>query len=95
MTVMHVVVVTEYGSGAQPTDMPGRDRRAGHVLIKVIAAGPNPIDRVNTHRCGAQRSDRRATSFHDPASGSRPAGAARRPLGGRHGDVLRDRREMP
>jgi NADPH:quinone reductase len=42
---MKAVVVTEYGAKAETVDLPTPDAGAGRVLIKVLAAGMNPMDR--------------------------------------------------
>jgi NADPH:quinone reductase-like Zn-dependent oxidoreductase len=43
---MRAVVVTEYGSRAEAVDLPAPEVQAGQVLIKVLAAGMNPMDRA-------------------------------------------------
>jgi NADPH:quinone reductase-like Zn-dependent oxidoreductase len=43
---MKAVVVTEYGGSAEVLDVPAPDAQAGQVLIKVLAAGMNPMDRA-------------------------------------------------
>jgi NADPH:quinone reductase len=43
---MRAVVVTEYGGRAQAVDLPTPEVQAGQVLIKVLAAGMNPMDRA-------------------------------------------------
>jgi NADPH:quinone reductase-like Zn-dependent oxidoreductase len=43
---MRAVVVTEYGGRAEMVDLPAPDVQAGQVLIKVLAAGMNPMDRA-------------------------------------------------
>jgi NADPH:quinone reductase len=43
---MRAVVVTEYGGRAEEVDMPAPEVQAGQVLIKVLAAGMNPMDRA-------------------------------------------------
>jgi NADPH:quinone reductase len=42
---MRAVVVSEYGGKAEVVDLPIPEPRAGQVLIKVRAAGMNPMDR--------------------------------------------------
>lgn len=42
---MQAVVVTEYGGRAELRDLPAPEAQAGQVLIKVLAAGMNPMDR--------------------------------------------------
>jgi NADPH:quinone reductase len=42
---MKAVVVTEYGGSAEVRDLPAPQAQAGQVLIKVLAAGMNPMDR--------------------------------------------------
>jgi NADPH:quinone reductase-like Zn-dependent oxidoreductase len=41
---METVVVTEYGGRAEAIEMAAPDAHAGQVLIKVPAAGMNPMD---------------------------------------------------
>jgi NADPH:quinone reductase-like Zn-dependent oxidoreductase len=43
---MRAVVVTEYGGRAEAVDLPAPEVQAGQVLIKVLAAGMNPMDRA-------------------------------------------------
>jgi NADPH:quinone reductase len=43
---MRAVVVTEYGGKAETVDLPAPEAQAGQVLIKVRAAGMNPVDRA-------------------------------------------------
>jgi NADPH:quinone reductase-like Zn-dependent oxidoreductase len=43
---MRAVVVTEYGGRAETVDLPSPEVQAGQVLIKVLAAGMNPMDRA-------------------------------------------------
>jgi NADPH:quinone reductase len=43
---MRAVVVTEYGGRAEVVDLPAPEMQAGQVLIKVLAAGMNPMDRA-------------------------------------------------
>jgi NADPH2:quinone reductase len=43
---MRAVVVTEYGGRAETVDVPTPEVQAGQVLIKVLAAGMNPMDRA-------------------------------------------------
>jgi NADPH:quinone reductase-like Zn-dependent oxidoreductase len=43
---MRAVVVTEYGGRAEVVDLPAPEAQAGQVLIKVLAAGMNPMDRA-------------------------------------------------
>ena len=43
---MRAVVVNEYGGSPHVEDVPSPEVRAGQVLIKVLAAGMNPMDRV-------------------------------------------------
>src|SRR5258708_36416607 len=43
---MRAVVVTEYGGRAKAVELPATEVRAGQVLIKVLAAGMNPMDRA-------------------------------------------------
>jgi NADPH2:quinone reductase len=43
---MRAVVVTEYGGRAEAIDLPTPDVQVGQVLIKVLAAGMNPVDRA-------------------------------------------------
>jgi NADPH:quinone reductase len=43
---MRAVVVTEYGGRAEVVDLPAPEVQAGQVLIKVLAAGMNPMDRA-------------------------------------------------
>src|SRR3954451_20153324 len=43
---MRAVVVTEYGGRAEAVDLPTPEVQAGQVLIKVLAAGMNPMDRA-------------------------------------------------
>ncbi len=43
---MLAVVVTEYGARAEVVDLPAPEVQAGQVLIKVLAAGMNPMDRA-------------------------------------------------
>lgn len=43
---MHAVVVSEYGSSAEMREVPAPTPHAGQVLIKVLAAGMNPMDRA-------------------------------------------------
>jgi NADPH:quinone reductase len=43
---MQAVVVTEYRGRAETIDMPAPEAHAGQVLIKVLAAGMNPMDRA-------------------------------------------------
>jgi NADPH:quinone reductase-like Zn-dependent oxidoreductase len=45
MTVMRAVVVAEYGAKAEAIELPTPEAQAGQVLIKVLAAGMNPMDR--------------------------------------------------
>jgi NADPH:quinone reductase len=45
LTCMQAVVVTEYGGSAETVDLPTPEAHAGQVLIKVRAAGMNPMDR--------------------------------------------------
>jgi len=42
---MKAVIVTEYGAKAEAVDLPTPEAGAGQVLIKVLAAGMNPMDR--------------------------------------------------
>src|SRR5258708_38499644 len=46
---MRAVVVTEYGGRAKAVELPAPEVRAGQVLIKVLAAGMNPMDRAIAH----------------------------------------------
>jgi len=41
---MRAVVVTEYGGRAEAVELPAPEAQAGQVLIKVLAAGMNPMD---------------------------------------------------
>jgi NADPH2:quinone reductase len=43
---MRAVVVTEYGGRAEAVELPAPEVQAGQVLIKVLAAGMNPMDRA-------------------------------------------------
>jgi NADPH:quinone reductase len=43
---MQAVAVTEYGGRAEVRDLPTPEAQAGQVLIKVLAAGMNPMDRT-------------------------------------------------
>jgi NADPH2:quinone reductase len=43
---MRAVVVHEYGARAEATDLPLPEAEAGQVLIRVLAAGLNPMDRA-------------------------------------------------
>ena len=43
---MRAVVVTEYGGRAVAVDLPAPEVQAGQVLITVLAAGMNPVDRA-------------------------------------------------
>jgi NADPH2:quinone reductase len=43
---MRAVVVTEYGGRAETVELPAPELQAGQVLIKVLAAGMNPMDRA-------------------------------------------------
>jgi NADPH:quinone reductase-like Zn-dependent oxidoreductase len=43
---MRAVVVTEYRARAEAVDVPAPEVQAGQVLIKVLAAGMNPMDRA-------------------------------------------------
>ena len=43
---MRAVVVTEYGGRAEAVDLPAPEVQAGQVLIKVLVAGMNPMDRA-------------------------------------------------
>jgi NADPH:quinone reductase len=43
---MRAVVVTEYGGTARTVDLPVPEVHAGQVLIRVLAAGMNPMDRA-------------------------------------------------
>jgi NADPH:quinone reductase-like Zn-dependent oxidoreductase len=43
---MRAVVVTEYGGRAETVDLPAPEVQTGQVLIKVLAAGMNPMDRA-------------------------------------------------
>jgi NADPH2:quinone reductase len=43
---MRAVVVTEYGGRAEAVDLPAPEVQAGQVLINVLAAGMNPMDRA-------------------------------------------------
>jgi NADPH:quinone reductase-like Zn-dependent oxidoreductase len=43
---MRAVVVTEYGGSARAVDLPAPTAQAEQILIKVIAAGMNPVDRA-------------------------------------------------
>jgi NADPH:quinone reductase len=43
---MHAVVVTEYGGRAETLDLPTPRAQAGQILIRVLAAGMNPMDRA-------------------------------------------------
>jgi NADPH:quinone reductase-like Zn-dependent oxidoreductase len=56
---MQAVVVTEYGGRAETVEMPAPEAHAGQVLIKVLAAGMNPMDRAIA--AGAWQSLRPAT----------------------------------
>lgn len=42
---MRAIVVTEYGGSAEVREVPAPEAQAGQVLIKVLAAGMNPMDR--------------------------------------------------
>ena len=42
---MRAVVVTEYGGRPEAVDLPTPEAQAGQLLIKVLAAGMNPMDR--------------------------------------------------
>jgi NADPH2:quinone reductase len=46
LTAMQAVVVTEYGGSAETVELPAPEAQAGQVLIKVQAAGMNPMDRA-------------------------------------------------
>src|ERR1700750_3456358 len=43
---MRAVVVTEYGGRAEAIEVPAPTAQAGQLLIKVLAAGMNPMDRA-------------------------------------------------
>src|SRR2546421_299797 len=43
---MHAITVDEYGAAATLTDVPDPRAGQGHVLIKIEAAGMNPMDRM-------------------------------------------------
>jgi NADPH2:quinone reductase len=43
---MRAVAVTEYGGRAEAVDLPAPEVQPGQVLIKVVAAGMNPMDRA-------------------------------------------------
>lgn len=43
---MHAVVITEYGGRADTVDLPAPEPQAGQILIRVLAAGMNPLDRA-------------------------------------------------
>ena len=43
---MEAVVVTEYGGKAETVEVPAPETQAGQVLIKVLAAAMNPMDRA-------------------------------------------------
>jgi NADPH:quinone reductase len=43
---MRAVVVTEYGGRAEAVELPAPEAQAGQVLIRVLAAGMNPMDRA-------------------------------------------------
>lgn len=43
---MKAIVVTEYGGRAEAVEVPAPNAHAGQVLIKVLAAGMNPLDRA-------------------------------------------------
>lgn len=43
---MHAVIVTEYGSSPETREVPAPTPHAGQALIKVLAAGMNPMDRA-------------------------------------------------
>jgi NADPH:quinone reductase-like Zn-dependent oxidoreductase len=42
---MQAIVVTEYGGNAEAVDLPTPEAHNGQALIKVLAAGMNPMDR--------------------------------------------------
>jgi NADPH:quinone reductase len=46
LTRMQAVVGTEYGGRAEAIEVPAPEAHAGQVLIKVLAAGMNPLDRA-------------------------------------------------
>ena len=43
---MHAVIITEYGGRADTVDLPAPAPQAGQILIRVLAAGMNPMDRA-------------------------------------------------
>ena len=42
---MRAVVVREYGGRAEIVELPAPEVEPGHILIKIAAAGMNPMDR--------------------------------------------------
>jgi NADPH:quinone reductase-like Zn-dependent oxidoreductase len=43
---MHAITVNEYGAAPAPTDVPDPHSGPGQVLIRIEAAGVNPMDRA-------------------------------------------------
>jgi NADPH:quinone reductase-like Zn-dependent oxidoreductase len=56
---MRAVIVSEYGRSPQVEDVPTPEAQAGQVLIKVLAAGMNPMDRATSR---TQKTSRRGAS---------------------------------
>jgi NADPH:quinone reductase len=43
---MHAIVITEYEGRAETVDLPAPEAQDGQILIRVLAAGMNPMDRA-------------------------------------------------